>query len=206
MLSILLVASAASSGPLYPHLAAEINGMAKEDQAVRDKWIAEPTGSETESSPIIRQMRDVDHKDTERMKWIVREFGWPTPEMVGAEAANNAWLLVQHADADRPFQKKCLALIEPLAKSHVIEGRYYAYLFDRVQTGDGKLQRFGTQGAFTDKLLWISPVADPRRVDADRKLYGLEPLEEYAKGLAELYKKQLAPDWRARLIQPKAKR
>ena len=204
MLPLLLTFSQATTAPpLYPHLAAEINEMTRVDQAVRVKLIEESAGGKKNSMTTLNEMNAIDHRDTERMKWIVNEFGWPTPEMVGAEACSNAWLLVQHADGDHPFQKQCLALIEPLAKAVVIEGRFYAYLFDRVQVGDGKLQRFGTQGKDADGLMWIQAVENPSRVDAYRKMYGLESLETYAKFIADAYKEKLAPDWRARLVPPK---
>jgi hypothetical protein len=195
--------SAKADPPLYPHLAAEINQMTVEDQAIRMKWIDALSGKKPDVETLGKQMSEIDHRDTERMKWVVKEFGWPTPVMVGKEASENAWLLVQHADADRDFQKSCLTLIEPLARNHIIRGSDYAYLFDRVQTGAGKLQRFGTQGMDRDGLIWIDPVEDPARVDVYRKQFDLQPLEEYAKSLAEVYKEKLAPDWRKRLIPPK---
>ncbi|PCI18997.1 hypothetical protein COB64_04490 [Candidatus Wolfebacteria bacterium] len=54
----------------------------------------------------------VDKKNTQRMKEIIDEYGWPTKSMVGWHAANKAWLLVQHADHDVEFQKKCLKLMK----------------------------------------------------------------------------------------------
>jgi hypothetical protein len=196
----------AQAKPLYPYLAAEINEMAKVDQAIRFKLIDETKDGRKPTMDTIKRMGEIDHKDTERMKWIVQRFGWPTPEMVGKEASGNAWLLVQHADADHAFQKQCLALIEPLARQGVIPGSNYAYLFDRVQVGDGKLQRFGTQGKDIDGMMAIDPVEDPARVDALRKRYGMQPLEEYAKQLADAYHEKLAPDWRERLKAPKMPR
>jgi len=191
--------------PLYPHLAAEINAMAKVDQQVRQKLIDQGVFSKP-TPDGFKEMMEIDHRDTERMKWIVKEFGWPTPEMVGREASANAWLLVQHADADLPFQQRCLELIEPLARTHVIPGSNYVYLFDRVRVNTGRIQRFGTLGKDQGGVVWIQPVEDPKRVDAWRKQYGLEPLEEYAKGLAQVMKEKLAPDWRERLNPPPPKR
>lgn len=153
----------------------------------------------------LKAMDAIDHRDTERMKWIVAKFGWPTPKMVGQEASFNAWLLVQHADADHPFQKRCLRLIEPLARSNVVPGSNYAYLYDRVQVGDGKLQRFGAQGKDENGPAWIDPVEDPKKVNEYRKQYGLGPLEEYAKMLADMYHDKLAADWRERLKPQKSK-
>lgn len=196
---MLAQAGSAEPQPLYPHLAAEINEMARVDQEVRTKLIEGSRGTNQFPKATLTAMQEIDHRDTARMKWVVKEFGWPTPAMVGREACGNAWLLVQHADDDKAFQKQCLVLIEPLARTGVIEGRYYAYLFDRVQVGAGKLQRFGTQGKSENDLMFIDPVEDPKHVDALRKRYGLEPLETYMQSLADAYHAKVAPDWRERL-------
>ncbi len=207
MLTVLFFAaqSAPTKPPLYPHLASEINQMTVVDQDIRDKFIAALSNKKPELAQVIKQMNDIDHQDTERMKWIVKEFGWPTPEMVGEEASENAWLLVQHADADHPFQKQCLRLIEPLAKKHIVKGADYAYLYDRVQTGDGKPQRFGTQCKVTEGVAFVDPVEDSAHVDAYRKAYDLPPLEDYLKMLADQWKAKIAPDWRERMKPPKSR-
>jgi hypothetical protein len=79
----------------------EILKMAEEDQKVRHEALK--TG-------ILDQTIDI--KNTARMKEIVQEFGWLTPNLVGNEVSEAAWLLVQHADLDPSFQKQCLNLIE----------------------------------------------------------------------------------------------
>jgi len=54
----------------------------------------------------------IDVKNTREMKKIVKKYGWPDIDLVGEEGSNGAWLLVQHADLDVEFQKKCLKLIK----------------------------------------------------------------------------------------------
>jgi hypothetical protein len=46
----------------------------------------------------------IDLANTQRMKEIVEQMGWPTRSKVGGHASEMAWLLVQHADHDRAFQ------------------------------------------------------------------------------------------------------
>src|SRR5258708_30361017 len=86
----------------------------------------------------------LDVKHTERMRQIVAEMGWPSISKVGAAASRQAWLLVQHADHDREFQRMCLALMkaQPTEEVHVQD---IAYLEDRVRVGDGRPQLYGTQ-------------------------------------------------------------
>ncbi len=42
--------------------------------------------------------------NTQAMKQIVAQHGWPGEKLVGAMGAQAAWLLVQHVDHDREFQ------------------------------------------------------------------------------------------------------
>ena len=55
---------------------------------------------------------------------------------------NNYWLLSQHLDWNRPFQKKALNIIlKYLGK----DSEEYKYLHDRIQCGQSGTQTFGTQ-------------------------------------------------------------
>ena len=90
MLSLLITLAVAQDAteakPLYPHVASEINEMARVDQKIRFAAFGVNGKPPTNQSELFKQMMDIDHYDTERMKWIVHEFGWPTVPMVGAEA------------------------------------------------------------------------------------------------------------------------
>lgn len=73
-------------------------------QAIADEMIA--------MSEIDQAMRksgvwdaSIDVKHTARMQRIVAEIGWPTVSKVGEHASHMAWLLVQHADHNRAFQR-----------------------------------------------------------------------------------------------------
>jgi hypothetical protein len=178
--------------------------MTKVDQAIRFKWIDASSAKSKDAVELAKQTQEIDKRDTQRMQWIVGEFGWPTPEMVGKQASGNAWLLVQHSP-DIGFQRKCLALIEPLARQHVIDGKNYAYLYDRVQVNSGGIQRFGTQAKIEDGYAWIQPVLNPQHLDSDRKEFGMGPISEYLKLLADTYKCKVSPDWQKKLILPPKK-
>lgn len=89
--------------------------------------------------------KEVGDRNTKRMKEIVREYGWPGKSMVGGDGAGAAWLLVQHADGDRAFQKDCLDLLKRSAEAGEASWRHVAYLTDRVLVGEGNKQRYGTQ-------------------------------------------------------------
>jgi hypothetical protein len=47
---------------------------------------------------------------------VIEKHGWPGKSLVGADGAQAAWLLVQHADLDREFQRQCLPLLKEAAE------------------------------------------------------------------------------------------
>ena len=55
-------------------------------------------------------MQQADTENTAWLKGIVNKQGWPTISDIGKDGFNAAWLLVQHADTDRAFQKQCLGV------------------------------------------------------------------------------------------------
>ncbi|MFI7610911.1 YciI family protein [Nonomuraea terrae] len=50
-------------------------------------------------------------------------------------AAQAAWLLAQHADRDRDFQRRCLPLLRDAVARGQAAARQLAYLVDRVRVG-----------------------------------------------------------------------
>jgi hypothetical protein len=159
----------------FADIAKEINTMADNDQKKR-----------------LRGMNSqaVDEKNTLRMKHIIRSMGWPTIGKVGEQASYNAWLLVQHADHDRVFQKECLGLmrhsVDDIAQENI------AYLTDRILQAEGKPQLYGTQfvqSAESDPKWQPYTIEDAANVDIRRKEIGLQPLKDYAESINTLYAK-----------------
>lgn len=135
----------------------------------------------------IARVRDADRDNIKWLKEIVAKQGWPGKSLVGSAGSQNAWLLVQHADADRDFQESCLKKMEAMPRGE-IEPKNLAYLTDRVLVGRGKKQKYGTQAVFQNGKAVASPVEDPDNVDARRKSVGLQPLADYLKIIEQVYK------------------
>jgi membrane dipeptidase len=170
-----------------PALRQELKDMVKVDQDMRRRVIA---GGTSLDPKLVDELEAIDTKNTTRLKAIVREHGWPGKSLVGADGAHDAWLLVQHADRDRPFQMQCLELLKTAVAQGEASGRDLAYLTDRVFVGEGKKQVFGTQFIQKDCKMTPQPIEDPDNVDRRRAEVGLEPLAEYEKRLREVYQVQ----------------
>jgi hypothetical protein len=162
----------------------ELQAMVKEDQDARNAMIQAKATDEK----LLKRMEEIDTKNTKRMKEIVAKVGWPGKSLVGKEGADNAFLLVQHADRDGAFQKECLPLLEKAVKQGEASGKNLAYLTDRLLVADKKKQRYGTQFTRKDGEWAPFPIEDEANVDKRRKEVGLESMAEYTKALRELYK------------------
>ena len=78
--------------------------------------------------------------------------------------------------------------MEPLVAAGQAQPSDFAYLTDRVRTGRGEPQRYGTQFATgLDGVMRPAELEDPARVDQLRASVGLPPLAEYAEQLREAY-------------------
>jgi hypothetical protein len=162
----------------------ELADRVQEDQAARKVAIAASPQAES-----AKKMQEIDQRNTAWLKAVIDKHGWPGKSLVGEEGAHNAWLLVQHADLDRDFQKRSLELLKEAVKKGEASGKDLAYLTDRVLVGEKKKQLYGTQFTTKDGELVPSPIEDEANVDSRRKEVGLGTLADYAKLIRETYKK-----------------
>ena len=170
-------------------LETELIGMSMSDQAVRNRMTKVFRSGGEIPPELAKEVARVDKVNRERLKEIIAEHGWPTYDLVGSEASRAAWLVVQHSDRDVEFQKKCLALMEPLVKKNQVGKRDFAYLWDRVAVNGGKKQRYGTQIESKDGKWQPKPVEDPSNLDKRRAEVGLTPIAYYLKVFEQIFGK-----------------
>jgi hypothetical protein len=172
-----------SAAIAQPALRDELLAMVAADQSARETLIRGGFADEKARAAVGA----LDARHTARLKQIVDAHGWPASSRVGEDGAHAAWLLVQHADADPAFQRRCLDLMTRLSPREV-SAKDVAYLADRVLLAEGKPQRFGTQFEKNAAGKWVpKELEDPEHVDARRREVGLEPLADYARRMAEVY-------------------
>lgn len=184
-----------------PQLRRELLERIKVDQAARNviiEWMKnhskvgafDPAALSDDLKAEFEQLslaiRNTDEENTKRLDEIVEQHGWPTISLVGQDGANAAWLLVQHADRNAKFQRKCLDLMTGLPTEEISQ-RDLAYLTDRVLLAQGKKQLYGTQMAPADGKWAPRPLEEPDNVDRRRAERGLEPLADYIKQLESAY-------------------
>jgi len=180
----------AEGGPRGPDLSDQLLARTLGEQMVRHglSWgRGTLAGKSPELSPValtvvrsrlLAAMAARDRANTEWLKGVVAEHGWPKVSDVGEQAANQAWLLVQHADHDPVFQLEALRLMEPLVAQREVSGRDFAYLTDRVMLKLTGKQRYGTQFICVDGKYAPQPLEDEAAVDRLRREAGMETQAE----------------------------
>jgi hypothetical protein len=146
-----------------------------------------PEAKQIFMSRIGQEMAEFDERNTSWLKGVIEKQGWPKKSDVGEAAANAAWLLVQHADADPSFQLKALKLMEPLVPAGEVSKSNYALLYDRVMLKLIGKQRYATQMSCKDGKWTPSLLEDNAAVDSNRAEVGLAPLADYVKEMTEAY-------------------
>jgi Family of unknown function (DUF6624) len=155
-------------------LAAELIAMAEEDQRVRAELLAEGVLFDGYQP----RMAEVHHRNALRLSAIMNEIGWPGRSVVSREAADAAWLVLQHAIGDPPVMRRGLELLSSLPMGEV-DPIQVAMLEDRIRCYSGLPQIYGTQFDWDERgEMQPRPIEDAAHVDARRTAIGLPPLAE----------------------------
>jgi hypothetical protein len=173
-------------------LADKINKMYELDQSVQtDIMTAAQNGASKEKLDELYKIKsDTFKKHIPILKKIIAENGYPTYDLIGKEAGDKFFTMIQHCDSDLPFQKKMLKTIEKFVKKKQASGKSFAYLTDRIKINSGKPQIYGTQISYDENgNAFSKKLKDPKNVNKRRMEVGLEPLEDYLKMATEFHQK-----------------
>lgn len=159
--------------------------MFEEDQ----KWRAEYNKinfgekSDYDEPTVNKMLAETDSGNLILAKKIILKYGFPGYNLVGTEASNQFWSIIQHCDDDLTLQKKALFLMDKEVKRKNASASNNAMLRDRILVSEGKKQIYGTQVRYNVELKKSQPfpITDPENVDIRRKSVGLTTLAEYLK-------------------------
>lgn len=151
-------------------------------------WGALSAGAKGRVLARLRRATCVTDRDnTAWLKADIAANGWYRLSVSGWPVANSAWLMAQHADRDRAFQRRVLALMEPLVAEGEAMTADFAYLYDRVAVGENRPQRYATQGRCTGPGHWEpNTLEDAERVEALRAKAEIEPFAGYQTRMNEV--------------------
>jgi hypothetical protein len=152
------------------------------DQTVRIGF----TAATALDTGFVRASMGIDSILTRELRTIIDSAGWPTRSMVGKQAADAAFLILQHSPSDA-FQRASLTLLQAAARAGEADPGNIALLTDRIRTHDGRPQLYGTQFRIVDGELMPYPIENLEMLDQRRNAAGLMPMAEYVKLLRQTY-------------------
>lgn len=129
------------------------------------------------------RMQAVHRENAAALRRLLARHGWPGVQAAGADGAEAAWLVAQHAIAEPAFMRACRALLQAAVAAGMAPAWQHAYLDDRIRTFEGLPQRFGTQFDLTPGGAVLCAVEDPLGLDERRRHIGLEPVAERLRSL-----------------------
>jgi hypothetical protein len=179
-----------SASTVNKALEAELLKMEADDQKYRGVIEAEAlkmasagtAKASDEYVAAVKSQDEIDARNMARLEEVIKQHGWPGKSLVGKEASQAAFLILQHTDLIR--QQKYLPLLKKAARKGEARPADVAMLEDRVLVRSGKKQIYGTQvhsGPDTGGKLILAPIEDEEHVDKRRASVGLMPLKDYLK-------------------------
>ena len=159
-----------------------LHQMQQEDQAAR-RAFRNPSLTPADEDSLGRRMRDVDSANLVKLKWLIDTLGFPTWDRVCSYGSADAWLVAQHMHPW--FQYDYVKQLRQAVADTNADPSNLAYLEDRLRTGRGLPQLYGTQFTSTsenNRTVWQCPVADIKNVNLRREQMLMSPLEDYIEG------------------------
>lgn len=157
----------------------------KDDESLH-AYMTEPQ----QNKKAKQRLDQVREKNSARLCQILKTFGWPTTNLVGADGVKAAFSVLQNSPSYR-LQFELLRLIVAAVKQNEIDKEHFAGFFDRMRVRAGLKQVFGTQASIVNGLLVLVPIEAEAQVDARRSQMDLPPLAEYLRSLERTYRTPL---------------
>ncbi len=159
----------------YKDISARIIELKNADIRLREKLVQSGKLSEGYND----EMMELHSKNAKILENIIDTIGYPTPDKVGNEASEAAWLVIQHSIEQPLFMKRCAKLLEIAVNQNEAAPQSLAYLIDRIAVFEGNPQLYGTQFDWDEYgKLSPNPFDDLAKVNERRRKVGLNSLEE----------------------------
>ena len=125
----------------------------------------------------------IDKENLEKLKYLIKQYGFPSINLVGEKAHGAAFLVAQHAVSDKEFMLYFLNEIENRLGTKEVTDKYYAYLLDRTNLRSDLKQIYGTQGNCINGVWEVNNIKDPQKLPQLREEIGLLSLAEFSKAV-----------------------
>lgn len=124
-----------------------------------------------------QQITPIDEANQKAVLEMLPPEGWFTISRYGKEASRAAFLIVQHGNVE--LWRRFVPVLEPLAAKGEVEPSQFALMYDRLETTEGRKQRYGSQMRCKAGKWVPDPIENPEELDARRAKLGMEPYASY---------------------------
>lgn len=148
---------------------------------MRDSLISIYGADSKEAAKYQKQYRENHSVNIQKIKAILENNNWPSPEMIGPRGNLTICNVLQHAD--QKTRESFLPLMRQAVLENKLEASFLVRAEDRIRTDKGELQLYGGQMKYYSdtKTFNVWPVYDPLNIDKRRSEIGLEPIAEHLK-------------------------
>jgi len=140
-----------------------------------EKRIYDFVADKHQNDDTQKRNNEARQQDNVRLCQILKEFGWPSLDLVGKDGMVATMYLIR-SSRQPDLQLDLMPVIIAAIKKGEVEKAALARLVDRMRVDAGMKQLFGTQVKVINGFLVLSPIEAEAQVDARRKQFGLPPL------------------------------
>ena len=123
---------------------------------------------------------NTDERNEDGLKEIIKEFQFPTKELVGKDGMEAVFNIIQHSE--KGWQNSQLINVEKAVRNGDMDGANYAFLYDRIKVLNGEKQLYGTQVSKIEPInqtVQLFDTEDLENLDKRRREVGIMPIEMY---------------------------
>src|SRR5437773_5179767 len=134
---------------------------------------------------LFQGLKETRNKNAVALCQMLKTYGWPSAELVGAEGVEAAFFLVKNSSSE--LQLDLLPVVIAAMNKGALPRDEFPGYFDLLRLKVGLKQVFGTQATLANGFLVLYPIEAEAQVDARRKEFGLGPLAQYLRALENIY-------------------
>ncbi len=134
---------------------------------------------------LFQGLKETRNKNAAALCQMLKTYGWPSAELVGAEGVEATFYLVKNSSSE--LQMDLLPVVIAAINKGVLPRAEFPGYFDLLRLKVGLKQVFGTQATLANGFLVLYPIEAEAQVDARRKEFGLGPLAQYLRTLEGIY-------------------
>jgi TonB family protein len=181
--------NASYAQPYNQKLIAQLAEIAKTDQQYRDVPVNTAGKKYGWNSPQVTELMHkqdaLDIANLAKVEKMIAQYGYPGKTLVGEKYMSTAFMVIQHNDHE--VQIKYLPLLTEAANKGELNWSSLALMIDRVKTGNGEKQVYGSQLHDYNNIRQLYPIEDEANVNVRRAKIGLAPLQDYLKTFNIVY-------------------